>query len=198
MGTLTTALKTLETQKTSFERDMQSWQDAVKTHLENVKKYQKVLSELVKRDDQVLGTIADQKERSKKAVELSNARGKNMEKLVPLNATKAWDAQTKAFANCDTFDKAIDQFKGVLKAYDTKGKDTKIKKKANAEKMLLEAKLVLAQVKREKINDSYQDKGPAQWSDVVKATAKVESLKKKLAETLKTLKSDIVVVDEAK
>ncbi len=101
----------------------------------------------------------------------------------PVETKHAWEAQNKAFADCVGFGKIIDEFQSILKSYDTKGKDTKVKKKAHAEKLLLEAELVLAQVMKEKINDSYQDEvgakshgsydgGKAQWDDVVKASAK--------------------------
>ena len=172
----------------------------VNGHWARLKQHQALLSELVKRDEPLLAAIQDQKERAKKAVELSNIRGAKLSKAVDImsSMSKAFDAQSKAFANCDGFETTLDRFKATLKAYDTKGKDTKTKKKAAAEKSLLEAKLLLAQVKKEKVNDSYQGKGPDQWADVVKAMAKVESLKKKLAETVKGLKGDIAVVDEAK
>ena len=200
MGTLTSAFKLLETSKERFTVDMQDWQDQVNGHWMRLKQHQALLSELVKRDEPLLAAIQDQKERAKKAVELSNIRGAKLSKAVDImsSMSKAFDAQSKAFANCDGFETTLDRFKATLKAYDTKGKDTKTKKKAAAEKSLLEAKLLLAQVKKEKVNDSYQGKGPDQWADVVKAMAKVESLKKKLAETVKGLKGDIAVVDEAK
>jgi len=124
----------------------------------------------------------------------------------PVETKHAWDAQNKAFADCVGFGKIIDEFQSILKSYDTKGKDSKVKKKAHAEKLLLEAELVLAQVMKEKINDSYQDVvggkshdgGKAQWDDVVKASAKIATLKAQLAEKIKNVKGDLNGIDEAK
>ena len=92
----------------------------------------------------------------------------------------------------------IDGCAEILKAYDTKGKSTKEQKKVDAKKLLVQAKLDLAIVKHSKLNYEYQGTGAAQYSDVVKAAAEIERLKKKFAEMSVKLKADVIGVEETK
>ncbi|MCC6586115.1 MAG: hypothetical protein IT168_05300 [Bryobacterales bacterium] len=71
-----------------------------------------------------------------------------------------------------------------------------MQKQENAKKMLLQAKLDLAEIKKAKINYEYQGDGTAQWPDVKKAIEKVESSKKKLEELMKKTKAEIVIVED--
>ena len=89
----------------------------------------------------------------------------------------------------------IASFEAVLKTYDTKGKPTKEQKKVAAEKLLLEAKIDLAHVKKAKTNYEYQGDGKAMYEDVVAIGKEIEELKKKLAEMIPKLKADVVGVE---
>lgn len=195
MGKLTDAFKKLEVGHKAFNGDVDHWQKETKLYFMGVQKYQSELSKLMKIDDQILDQIKDSKAKSLKATELAHARGQKLKSIDP-SMTVASEAQKKAFANCDIFQKLVEECSGVLKNYDTKGKPTKIQKQENAKKMLLQAKLDLAEIKKEKINYEYQGDGKAQWPDVKKAIEKVESLKKKLEELMKKTKAEIVLVED--
>jgi hypothetical protein len=197
MGKLTDAFNKLEAGRKTFVADMDHWQTETKHYFETVAIFTKKMSELTKLDDAVLNQVKDAKAHSAKALELANARGKKLESISP-SGIKASDAQAKAFANCDAFGKLIDGCAEILKAYDTKGKSTKEQKKVDAKKLLVQAKLDLAIVKHSKLNYEYQGTGAAQYSDVVKAAAEIERLKKKFAEMSVKLKADVIGVEETK
>jgi hypothetical protein len=204
LGKLTDAFNKLDHAKQAFVADMDHWQTEVQNRWTAISNYGKEMSKLMQIDDLILEKIVDQKARSAKALELAGARGKKLAAIDPIRVGNPQAAQDKAFANCDAFAKLIDECKVVLKTYDTKGKQTKDQKKAAAEKLLLEAKLDLAQVKQAKLNYSYmgnskndQDDVSAQWSDVKKASEKVQSLKSKIAARFPQLKEDVVTVDKS-
>jgi hypothetical protein len=165
MGKLTDAFKKLEAGKNKFVADVEKWQVATKNHHAGFDAYQKKLGELSKIDDVIINQIGNDAARSAKAAELAGIRGKKLEHLWP-DSRPAWDAQKQAFDNCDAFEKVIGESETVLKAYDTKGKATKEQKKIDAKKLLLQAKVDLAEIKKCKINYEYQGDGAAQYSDV--------------------------------
>jgi hypothetical protein len=197
MGKLTEAFKKLDAGKTSFVNDVEKWQTETKNYLAAARLYQQKLSELAKVDNEILDQIKDSAAKTKKSAELADARGHKLDSLWPKRAP-ADTAQKKAFDNCEAFEKLIAESEGILKGYDTKGKATKEQKKVDAKKLLLQAKLDLAEVKKQKINYEYQGDGSAQHTDVMKASAEIDRLKKKIAGMTAKLKEDVTAVDDGK
>jgi uncharacterized protein YukE len=195
MGKLTEALKKLEIERKTFTALTDTWQKETQLFAAAYDTWAKKMGELTKIDDAILRTIKDNAEKTRQSEALGDARGK---KLPQPSTIKASDAQRDAFKGCDEFTKSIENCGAVLKVYDTKGKPTKEQKKVEAQKLLLQAKLDLAEVKKSKVNYEYQSEDTAQYADVLKAIAKVDSLKKKLTDMATKLKNDVAIVDDAK